>query len=110
MSKTSVRPNAGWNIRRTTTRPGEMLREEFLVPLGISQNALAMKIRVPATRIGDIIHGRRSITPETALRLAKFFGNSPQFWLNLQQMYDLSKTQMELGEKIDKEVEALTAA
>ncbi|HEY3705695.1 MAG TPA: HigA family addiction module antitoxin [Terracidiphilus sp.] len=104
-SRLNDRPSAGWNIRRTTTHPGEMLREEFLVPLGISQNALAMKIRVPATRIGDIVHGRRSITPETALRLAKFFGNSPQFWLNLQQMYDLSKTQIELGERIDKEVE-----
>jgi addiction module HigA family antidote len=83
-----------------------MLREEFLVPLGISQNALAMKIRVPATRIGDIVHGRRAITPDTALRLARFFGNSPEFWMNLQQMYDLSKAKIELGKAIEREVEA----
>jgi addiction module HigA family antidote len=83
-----------------------MLREEFLLPLGISQNALAMKIRVPATRIGDIVHGRRGITPDTALRLARFFGNSAEFWLNLQQMYDLSKARIELTKTIEREVEA----
>ena len=87
-----------------------MLREEFLVPFGITQNALAMKIRVPATRIGDIVHGRRAITPDTALRLARFFGNSPEFWLNLQQMHDLSKARMELGETIEREVEEYPAA
>ena len=87
-----------------------MLREEFLVPLGMSQNALAMKIRVPATRIGDVLHGRRGITPDTALRLARFFGNSPEFWLNLQQMHDLSKARMELGETIEREVEEYPAA
>jgi antitoxin HigA-1 len=87
-----------------------MLREEFMVPLGITQNALAMKIRVPATRIGDIVHGRRAITPETALRLARFFGNSPEFWMNLQQMYDLSKARVELSETIDREVQGYSAA
>jgi addiction module HigA family antidote len=87
-----------------------MLREEFLMPLGMSQNALAMKIRVPATRIGDILHGRRGITPDTALRLARFFKNSPEFWLNLQQMHDLSKARMELGETIEREVEEFPAA
>jgi addiction module HigA family antidote len=97
-------------MRRITTHPGEMLREEFLVPLGMSQNALAMKIRVPATRIGDILHGRRGITPDTALRLARFFGNSPEFWLNLQQMHDLSKARMELGKTIEREVEEYPAA
>jgi antitoxin HigA-1 len=100
-----ARPADGWKIKGITTHPGEMLRDEFLTPLGLSQNALAMKIRVPATRIGDIVHGRRSVTPETALRLARFFGNSPQFWLNLQQTYDLSKAQKELGKKIEREVE-----
>jgi addiction module HigA family antidote len=83
-----------------------MLQEEFLTPLGISQHALAMRIRVPATRIGDIIHGRRAITPDTALRLARFFGNSPEFWLNLQQAYDLSKARMEVGKAIEAEVTA----
>jgi addiction module HigA family antidote len=97
-------------MRRITTHPGEMLREEFLVPLGMSQNALAMKIRVPATRIGDVLHGRRGITPDTALRLARFFGNSPEFWLNLQQMHDLSKARMELGKTIEREVEEYPAA
>lgn len=104
------RPATGWNIRRITTHPGEMLRDEFLTPLGIAQNALAMKIRVPATRIGDIVHGRRGITPDTALRLARFFGNSPEFWLNLQQMHDLSKARAELGETIEREVDRHSAA
>jgi addiction module HigA family antidote len=102
---TIKRPVSGWNIQRISTHPGEMLREEFLVPLGISQNALAMKIRVPATRIGDIIHGRRAISPDTALRLARFFGNSPEFWLNLQQQHDLSKARRELEKTIEREVE-----
>jgi len=100
MGMTIKRPAAGWKMQRVTTHPGEMLREEFLLPLGITQNALAMKIRVPATRIGDIIHGRRAVTPDTALRLAQFFGNSPEFWLNLQQMHDLSKARLELSKKI----------
>jgi addiction module HigA family antidote len=82
-----------------------MLRQEFLTPLGVTQNALAIKIRVPATRIGDIIHGRRGITPDTALRLGRFFGNSPEFWMNLQQMHDLSKARLELGEVIEREVD-----
>ena len=69
-----ARPTTGWNFQRVSTHPGEMLREEFLVPLGISQNALALKIRVPATRIGEIVKGKRAITPDTALRLARFFG------------------------------------
>ena len=107
---TIKRPASGWNLQRVSTPPGEMLREEFLVPFGITQNALAMKIRVPATRIGDIVHGRRAITPDTALRLARFFGNSPEFWLNLQQMHDLSKARMELGETIEREVEEYPAA
>jgi antitoxin HigA-1 len=104
------RPAYGWNLRRVTTHPGEMLRKEFLTPLGISQNALALKIRVPATRIGEIIHGKRSITPDTALRLARFFGNSPEFWLNLQQMHDLSKARLELSKTIEHDVETYAGA
>ena len=107
---TIKRPESGWNLRRITTHPGEMLREEFLGPLGITANALAIKIRVPATRIGDILRGRRGITPDTALRLARFFGNSPEFWLNLQQMHDLSKARLEIGEVINREVDAWPAA
>lgn len=110
-NKTTIRrPTTGWKLQRVTTHPGEMLREEFLAPLGISANALALKIRVPATRIGDILHGRRGITPDTALRLSRFFGNSPEFWLNLQQMHDLSKARLELGETIDREVDKHSAA
>jgi addiction module HigA family antidote len=86
------------------------LRDEFLVPLGITQNALALKIRVPATRIGDIIHGKRAITPDTALRLARFFGNSPEFWLNLQQMHDLSNARLKSNKTIERDVEAYTGA
>ena len=97
-------------MRRITTHPGEMLREEFLVPLGITQNALALKIRVPATRIGEIVHGKRAITPDTALRLARFFSNSPEFWLNLQQMHDLSKARIELSKTIERDVEAYVGA
>jgi addiction module HigA family antidote len=104
------RPISGWKLQRVSTHPGEMLREEFLVPLGISQNALAMKIRVPATRIGEIVHAKRAVTPDTALRLARFFGNSPEFWLNLQQMHDLSKARLELEKTIHREVEVHSAA
>lgn len=104
------RPASGWNLQRVSTHPGEMLREEFLIPLGITQNALALKLRVPATRIGEIVQGKRAITSDTALRLARFFGNSPEFWLNLQQMHDLSKARMELGETIEREVEEYPAA
>jgi antitoxin HigA-1 len=103
---TIKRPVSGWNLQRGSTHPGEMLREEFLRPLEITQNALALKIRVPATRIGEIIHGKRSITPDTALRLARFFGNSPEFWLNLQQMHDLSKARLEFSKTIERDVEA----
>jgi addiction module HigA family antidote len=104
------RPASGWNLQRVSTHPGEMLREEFLIPLGITQNSLALKIRVPATRIGEIIHGKRAITPDTALRLARFFGNSPEFWLNLQQMHDLSKARLELNKTIEHDVEAYAGA
>ena len=104
------RPASGWNLQRVTTTPGEMLREEFLVPFGISQHALAMRIRVPATRIGEIVNGKRAITPDTALRLARFFSNSPEFWLNLQQMHDLSNARLKSNKTIERDVEAYTGA
>jgi antitoxin HigA-1 len=71
------------------TTPGEVLNEEFLIPLGISQYRVAKEIGVPARRINEIVHGQRAITPDTALRLGKYFGVSAQFWLNLQARYDL---------------------
>lgn len=110
MTQRTQKPASGWILQRITTHPGEMLREEFLIPLGISQNALALKIRVPATRIGEIVRGKRAITPDTALRLARYFGNSPEFWLNLQQMHDLSKARLELGKTIERDVERHEAA
>jgi addiction module HigA family antidote len=81
-----------------------MLAEEFMKPLSLSQNRLAMQIRVPSTRIGEIVRGKRAITPDTALRLARFFNNSPEFWLNLQQMHDLSKAKLALSKTIEAEV------
>lgn len=69
--------------------PGEILREDFMRPLGLTVNKLALELRVPATRIGEIVHERRRITAETALRLARYFRTNPEFWLNLQNFYDL---------------------
>jgi addiction module HigA family antidote len=74
---------------RTPTHPGEMLLEEFLIPMGITQRDLANAIHVPYQRINDLVNGRRGATPSSALRLAKFFGNSPEFWMNLQLRWDL---------------------
>ena len=82
-------------IRRTygerllPVHPGEMLREEFLVPMGLSANALALAIRVPVTRVSEIVNERRGITADTALRLARYFRMTPEFWMNLQSHYDL---------------------
>jgi antitoxin HigA-1 len=90
--------------------PGEILREEFLSPLGMSAHALAMELKVPAPRINDIVRERRSITPDTALRLARYFGTTPQFWLNLQTSYDLKIAEQETGAKIEREVHARQAA
>ena len=84
--------------------PGEILREEFLVPLNMSAHALAMELKVPAPRITDIVRERRSITPATALRLARYFGTTPDFWLNLQTAYDLNIAQREIGQIIENEV------
>jgi addiction module HigA family antidote len=100
-------PAGGWAYKRVTTHPGEMLREEFMIPLGISANKLALQTGMPATRIGEIIHERRGVSADTAVRLARYFGMSPQFWLNLQATYELSKVQMEHGAQIKREVKPL---
>ena len=84
--------------------PGEILLEEFLNPMGISQNKLARDIDVPVVRINDIVHGRRGITADSALRLAKYFGTTPEFWLNLQTRFDLKVTQRKLGTTIDENI------
>ena len=90
--------------------PGEILREEFLSPLNMSAHALALELKVPAPRINDIVRERRAISPDTALRLARYFGNTPQFWMNLQTSYDLKRTEREIGQKIANEVHTRLAA
>jgi antitoxin HigA-1 len=85
--------------------PGEILREE-LTEIGISANAFAAAIRVPANRVTGILNGTRSITADSALRLAKYFGTTPEFWLNLQSAYDLKIAKLSAGKKIEKEVHA----
>ncbi len=90
--------------------PGEVLAEEFLKPMGLSQNRLALDIRVPARRINEIVHGKRRISPDTALRLARYFDMSSQFWLGLQMDYDLDVAEDELAEQINREVQVYSAA
>ena len=90
--------------------PGEILREEFLMPLGISQYRLAKDIGVPPRRINEIVKGQRAITADTALRLGRYFGIAPEFWLNLQTHYDLEQEQERLGRRLPKEVKVLAAA
>jgi addiction module HigA family antidote len=84
--------------------PGEVLLEEFLEPLGISQYRLAKDISVPPRRINEIVHGKRSVTADTALRLARYFGTSDRFWLNLQASYDLDVEREKLGDRLESEV------
>ncbi len=88
--------------------PGEVLLEEFLKPMGLSQNRVALNIGVPPRRINEIILQKRRITADTALRLARFFGTSPEFWLGLQAQYDLDVTSDELGERLEREVKEHT--
>ena len=90
--------------RLHSVHPGEVLSEEFLKPMNLSQNRLALSISVPARRINEIVLGKRSITADTALRLAKYFGTSAEFWLGLQAQYDLDITAEALGDRLDKEV------
>lgn len=89
--------------------PGEILREEFLSPLDMSAHALAMAIHVPAPRVNDIVRERRAVTPDTALRLARYFGTTAQFWLNLQLSFDLRQAEIEIGSRIKHEVTPLAA-
>lgn len=84
--------------------PGEILREEFLAPLGMTANALAMALKVPSTRINDIVREKRGITPDTALRLARYFGATAEFWLNLQSAYDLRLAKQSTLQAIERDV------
>ena len=90
--------------------PGEVLLEEFLKPMGLSQNRLARDLRVPPRRINEIVLGKRSISPDTALRLARYFGTSERFWLGLQMDHDLEEVRAALGEVIEREVPPASSA
>ena len=96
------------NKRLNPIHPGEVLNEEFLKPLSISQNQIARDIKVAPRRINEIVLGKRRVTADTALRLGIYFKTSPQFWMNLQSSYDLDVELDELGDKINKEVHALS--
>ncbi len=87
--------------------PGEILREEFLLPLGLSANALSLALRVPATRIHEVVRQRRGITSDTAIRLARYFNTTPQFWLNLQTNFNLKQTSIQMGDIIDREIQPM---
>jgi antitoxin HigA-1 len=89
---------------RITTHPGEILREEFLEPFGMSANALAMELRVPANRIGEILKCERAVSADTAMRFARYFGTSAEFWVNLQAMHDLTKARAQEGKKIEADI------
>lgn len=96
--------------RLPNVHPGEVLLEEFLRPLGISQNRLAREIKVPPRRVNEIVLGKRAITPDTALRLARYFGTSERFWLGLQLDYDLEEAQRAIGDRVQKEVNPMPPA
>jgi addiction module HigA family antidote len=89
----------------TPIHPGEILLEEFLKPMGISQYRLAKATSVPARRINEIVHGKRSVTADTALRLSRYFGMSDRFWMNLQSRYDIELEKDRLGTRLDEEVQ-----
>lgn len=91
----------------TPIAPGEILNEEFLIPMGISQNKLARDIDVPANRISEIVNGKRAITTDTAARLSIYFGNSMRFWLNLQNSYDLEVAEDELLPKLKESIRTI---
>jgi addiction module HigA family antidote len=97
------------NRKLAPVHPGEILQNEFLEPMGLSQNKLAMALGVPARRVNEIVLGKRGITADTALRLARFFGMSPQFWLGLQMDFELDVAEDELEVRIEKEVTPMSA-
>jgi antitoxin HigA-1 len=98
------RPANGWNIQRKPVHPGEMLREEFLIPLGLSANRLAIELRVLVTRVSEIVNERRGICADTALRLERYFGMSTDFWLALQKDHDLVTVRQTAGRQITRDV------
>jgi addiction module HigA family antidote len=99
VSKNGMRP----------VHPGEVLREEFMVPLGLSANALAKALNVPAPRINDVVRGRRGVSADTAMRLARYFGGDARSWLNLQAAYDLRVAEISSGKRIAREISPAAA-
>ncbi len=93
--------------RLKPVHPGEILREEFMVPLNLSMNKMAMDLRVPVTRIADIVNEHRRITADTALRFARYFKNSPTFWMNLQTRFDLEVAEDQIAAKVERDVQPL---
>lgn len=96
--------------RLPPVHPGEILREDLMAPLDLSINGLARDLRVPVTRMSEIVNGRRSVTADTALRLARYFGTTPQFWMNLQAGYDLDVTTRASAQRIARDVHPREAA
>jgi addiction module HigA family antidote len=96
--------------RLPPVHPGEILREDLLKPLGISINRLGRDLRVPVTRVSEIVNGRRSVTADTALRLARYFGTTPEFWMTLQAAYDLAVVQRASADQIARDVNPREAA
>ncbi len=97
-------------VKLPPIHPGEILREDFMRPLGLTMNKLAMDLRVPVTRIAEIVHERRGITPDTALRLGRYFNTSARFWLNAKAAYDLEVAEDELRSAIDRDVHPITGS
>lgn len=97
------------NDQLVAIHPGEFLREDYMMPLDLSANALAMALRVPVTRISEIVNERRGITADTALRLARYFGTSAEFWMNMQKSYELALAKRDLLANIEKEVQRRVA-
>src|SRR5260221_9619412 len=93
--------------RLKRVHPGEILREEFMAPLGLSMSKVAMALRVPVTRIADIVNERRGITADSALRFARYFRNSPAFWMNLQTRYDLEVAEDEIARQVERDAQPL---
>lgn len=98
------------NQQMPPVHPGEILKEDLMKPLGLSVSALARELKVPATRMSEIVNGRRSLNAETALRLSRYFGSTPEFWINLQAAYDLRVTIHSSSSRIEREVRPRKAA
>jgi addiction module HigA family antidote len=106
----TTRPASGWKFTAPVAHPGEILNEEFLIPHGLSMTALAHGLHVTPARISEIVKGNRGITADTALRLSRFFGTTPEFWTNLQTTYELSVEEAKHLKAIEKEVHLYATA